>query len=238
MNRSRARTIAAPIVILLIGGLTAFVGLNVGAPSGPDQPNAERRTGTRTDDGGRAQRASRPALVERMIVGLKQGRRVRSPDNPVTGTTVPTVQVAENVPVGRLRIPAMDLETTFYEGVHDAVINSGPGHWPGTPLPGQAGNAVLSGHRVTHGAEFEQLDMLRRGDRIQVWVGGAERPTTYAVRDTAIVRQSRYVPYVLRQPVARDASQLTLFACDPVYDHTHRIVVRAEATPVAPAKAG
>lgn len=226
------------VVILLVGGLMAFVGLNLDAATGPEQSRADRRAGTRTDDGEQPQQVSRPALVERMIAGLQEGRRVRSPDNPATGVVVPAVQVAEDVPVGRLRIPAMGLETPFYEGVYDEVINRGPGHWPGTPLPGQPGNSVLSGHRATHGAEFENLDVLRRGDRIQVQVGGAQRPTTYTVRDTTIVKQSRYVRFVLRQPAARRASQITLFACDPVYDHTHRIVVRAEATPVAPAKAG
>ena len=38
----------------------------------------------------------------------------------------------------------------------------GPGHLSGTPLPGEAGNAVVSGHRDTH---FAFLRGLREGTR-------------------------------------------------------------------------
>lgn len=224
----RALTVLATV---LIAATIAFVLLNRGAATGPrDQADAATKPA--------AARKDSPALVERVLEGLRQGRPARSFDNPTAGASVPEVQVARNVPVGQVQIPAMDLRSTFFEGVHDAVINKGPGHWPGTPLPGQAGNAVLSGHRVTHGAEFRDLDALRRGDKIDVRVGGRERPLTYRVENTTIVKQSRYVRHVTRQPARRNARLLTLFACDPLWDHTHRIVVRAQAAPLAVDRAG
>ena len=39
---------------------------------------------------------------------------------------------------------------------------------PWTPVPGQPGNAVISGHRTTYGRPFYDLDQLGIGDRIEV----------------------------------------------------------------------
>jgi len=232
-----ARRTASVLATLLVAGTIAFALLNRGAATGPpdrvDRVAARSATGTGSG-------AAQPAvpLVERMLDGLRDGRSVKSFDNPAAGAPVPAVQVANAVPTGRISIDAMELRSPFFEGVYDAVINKGPGHWPGTPLPGQAGNAVLSGHRATHGAEFFDLDVLRRGDKIDVRVGGRDRPLTYVVDGTRIVPQANYVRHVIRQPDDPDARYLTLFACDPVWDSTHRIVVRAQAAPVAPARAG
>jgi len=232
-----ARRAASVLVTLLLAGTIAFALLNRGAATGPPD-RADRvaaRSATGTGSG-----FAKPAvpLVERMLDGLRDGRSVKSFDNPAAGAPVPAVQVANAAPTGRVSIDAMKLRSPFFEGVHDAVTNKGLGHWPGTPLPGQAGNAVLSGHRTTHGAEFFDLDVLRGGDKIDVRVGGRDQPMTYVVEDTTIVRQSRYVRHVTRQPTDPDARVLTLFACDPLWDHTHRIVVRARATSPATAEAG
>jgi len=228
------RRTASALAILLIAGTACFLALNRGAATGPGPagdsvaaPASESVVG----------RASQP-LVERMLDGLRDGRSVKSFDNPAAGASIPAVHIAKAVPTGRVSIDAMELRSPFFEGVYDAVINKGLGHWPGTPLPGQAGNAVLSGHRATHGAEFFDLDVLRGGDKIDVWVGGRDRKLTYVVDSTRIVRQSRYVRHVTRQPTDPDARVLTLFACDPLWDHTHRIVVRARATSPATAEAG
>lgn len=40
--------------------------------------------------------------------------------------------------LGRLSIPGIGLDTPFYNGVHEEVLARGPGHWPGTPMVGQA----------------------------------------------------------------------------------------------------
>ena len=54
------------------------------------------------------------------------------------------------------------------EGVQLTDIAKGPGHYPGTPLPGQIGNAAIAGHRTTHGAPFYRVDELVPGDQIVV----------------------------------------------------------------------
>lgn len=232
-----ARRAASVLATLVIGALVAFVLLSRGAATGPSTTAQGEGVAARSGFGVGEPVPSEP-LVTRMLEGLQAGRSARSFDNPTLGADIPVVKTASDVPVGRLRIPRMELRTTFFEGVHDAVINKGPGHWPGTPLPGQAGNSVFSGHRATHGAEFVDLDDLRPGDPIFAHVGGRNQPYRYEVQGTTIVPQSRYVRYVTRQPQNPRARVLTLFACDPVWDHTHRIVVRAELTGAGPARAG
>ena len=234
MTALTARRAAAVVATVLVAAVIAFVTLNRGAASGPSDDAA----GGASDKPAAMPSAEARPLVERMLERLGAGRSIRSIDDPVQASDVPEISVASSVPVGRLTIPAMDLRTSYFEGVHDAVIDRGPGHWPGTPLPGQEGNSVFSGHRATHGAEFVDLDVLDPGDRIVMRVGGRDEPYTYRVRGTTIVDQSRYVPYVTRQPVAQDARILTLFACNPVWDSTHRIVVRAELVGNGPAEAG
>ena len=46
------------------------------------------------------------------------------------------------------------------------VVDHGPGHWPGSAVPGQLGNAVFAGHRVTHSHPFRNVDKLVPGDEI------------------------------------------------------------------------
>ena len=53
-------------------------------------------------------------------------------------------------------------------GVRVSDLKNGTGHMPDTPLPGQPGNAVISGHRTTYGQPFHEFDTLAAGDRIEV----------------------------------------------------------------------
>jgi len=71
--------------------------------------------------------------------------------------------IAQGTPVSRLLVPQIDLDEVIVEGVGDAVLNAGPGHMPGTPLPGGAGNAVVSAHRDMH---FRRLAELGIGDTV------------------------------------------------------------------------
>lgn len=131
--------------------------------------------------------------------------------------------------IGVLEVPAIGLRVAFREGVFDAVVERGPGHWPGTPLPGNAGNSVFAGHRTTFTKPFEDLDLLRKGDAIRATVGKGER-LTYRVFQISVVPEAEYADFVLRQPEDKRARTITLFACTPKGSRTHRIVVKARAT--------
>lgn len=75
---------------------------------------------------------------------------------------------AEGSAVAVLEIPAIHLHQVVVEGTSAADLMNGPGHMPGTAIPGTVGNAVIAARRVTFGAPFGPLAQLRRGDRIRV----------------------------------------------------------------------
>jgi sortase A len=130
--------------------------------------------------------------------------------------------------LGHIAIPRIGLKVSFGEGVYATALDHGPGHWPGTPMPGQDGNSVLSGHRNTHTAPFKYLNLLRHGDKVTVTVKG-EKATTFHVDHTTIVKEAKFKDFVLRQPKDPDARTITLFACHPEGNPIFRIVVHATA---------
>lgn len=71
---------------------------------------------------------------------------------------------ASGTPVARLVIPKIGLDDIVLEGVTAASLNGGPGHLPGSALPGAEGNAVVSAHRDRH---FRRLGEVAIGDTIR-----------------------------------------------------------------------
>jgi LPXTG-site transpeptidase (sortase) family protein len=130
------------------------------------------------------------------------------------------------VPLGRLWIPSLDVRAKFRLGVDDRVVRLGPGLWPGTPLPGVQGNAVLAGHRTSYTHPFGDLDLLEHGDVIRTRARGSQA-TVFRVFKVTTVPEAGYQDFVLRQPQSPEARVITLFACTPKGFRTHRIVVRA-----------
>lgn len=130
--------------------------------------------------------------------------------------------------LGRLRVPAIDLDVSYGEGVFAKTLEKGPGHWPGTPMPGHRGNAVLSGHRNTHTQPFKYLNRLKPGEVI-ISTYGKEHPVRYRVQKTTIVPEAKFKNFVVRQPDSDSERQITLFACHPEGNPIYRIVVRAVA---------
>lgn len=151
-------------------------------------------------------------------------------DIPVSDAEVAAVSTepGEYRELGTIEIPAIGLDVSYGEGVHEEALTRGPGHWPGTPMPGSLGNSVISGHRNTNTQPFKELDELSPGDEIVVDTG--EKPTTFTVTETTIVPEAEYKDFVLRQPEDRRARQVTLFACHPEGNPIFRIVVQAEVS--------
>lgn len=71
--------------------------------------------------------------------------------------------IVYGAPVARLVIPGAGLDEVVVEGVGPAELLAGPGHLPGSVLPGEPGNAVIAAHRDRH---FHPLARLRVGDVI------------------------------------------------------------------------
>ena len=121
--------------------------------------------------------------------------------------------------VGRIEIPKLGIDMAFFEGVTLSTLDRGPGHWPGTALPGQPGNVVIAGHRVSHTRPFRYIDKLSDGDQVIFTVGG--KRFTYAVTGTEIVTPNRIdIVDQTSQPTA------TLFACHPPGSTQYRWVTR------------
>ena len=134
-----------------------------------------------------------------------------------------------------LRIPRLgdwnDEPPVIVEGVRVADLKTGPGHIPGTALPGQVGNMVVSGHRTTYGAPFSRLDELQAGDAVVVETRDAY--FTYTVTGSRIVSPSAVEvtwPVPGQAGVVPTRRLLTMTTCHPRYSARQRLIVSAELT--------
>ncbi|MHA5052705.1 sortase [Streptomyces sp. SD15] len=90
---------------------------------------------------------------------------------PVGQRTFDDKPLALGAPVALLRIPALGLKEVVAEGTTSEVLMSGPGHRRDTPLPGQAGTAVIMGRQWGYGSPFVKLDDLPTGSRVEITTG-------------------------------------------------------------------
>lgn len=151
-----------------------------------------------------------------------------------TASTVDTLpaelEPVAGAAVGQIVIPKIGVDWTFVEGVSVANLKDGPGHYPTTPLPGQAGNASIAGHRTTYGAPFGSVDQLVAGDEITLTT--VQGTFTYLVQRIDVVAPSQVE--VLSpdywnfdgDPAVLD-NTLTLTSCHPKYSARQRIIVGA-----------
>jgi sortase A len=133
----------------------------------------------------------------------------------------------EGDPLGRIRIPRIGVSAVFVEGTGTDDLRNGPGHYPGTPLPGERGTVGIAGHRTTYGAWFRRINQLDPGDRIELTM--AYGRFTYRVERTRIVAPTAL--WVTRR-VSYD--RLILSACHPLYSAAQRIVVFARLVNTLP----
>lgn len=131
--------------------------------------------------------------------------------------------------IGELSIPAIGVSQYVVEGTDTEDLRKGPGHYPDTPLPGEAGTVAIAGHRTTYGAPFRKLDELERGDRIVLDMPFGR--FAYRVTSTEVVDDNDLS--VLDRVGYR---QLVLTACHPLYSAAQRIVAFAGQVRVTPAR--
>lgn len=123
--------------------------------------------------------------------------------------------------LGSIQIPKIGVDRALWEGVTLNTLNRGPGHWPGTAMPGQVGNVVIGGHRVSHDKPFRNIDQLVPGDQIVMTFNGV--PNTYIVTGAQVVTPND--TWVINQTPEHTA---TLFACHPPGSTKFRYVVFAK----------
>jgi sortase A len=135
---------------------------------------------------------------------LMARQAVESVERAVTSSTA-LGPVKRGAPLARLRIPRLGLDEIVVEGVGDDELRAGPGHLPGSAMPGNSGNAVISAHRDRH---FRNLDELAVGDTvITETIAGR---TAWVVTKRTVVRRGAPALYSTTEPV------LTLTTCWPV----------------------
>jgi sortase A len=127
----------------------------------------------------------------------------------------------DQIQLGRISIPKLGLEAPLFEGIRLTTLDNGPGHWPGTAMPGEIGNVVVAAHRTSHGAAFRSIDQLVAGDLVQF--NTATGIIDYAVTGTQIV-----TPDAIWIVNPTENATATLFACHPPGSVSHRIVVNLE----------
>jgi sortase A len=132
--------------------------------------------------------------------------------------------------IARIYLPTLgrDQVHVVVEGVSHDDLTAGPGHYPGTALPGEIGNVVISGHRTTYGQPFNRVDELRTG--APVVLETADAFFTYDVISETVVEPNAVgviLPVPNKPGVAPSERLLTLTTCNPKYSAQQRLIVRA-----------
>lgn len=127
----------------------------------------------------------------------------------------------DQVLLGGISIPKLGVDEPLLEGIRLTTLDNGPGHWPGTAMPGQVGNVVVAAHRTSHGAPFRDIDQLVPGDVVQFTTEAGV--IDYTVTGTQIVQ-----PDAIWIVDPTDTPTATLFACHPPGSTRQRIVVNLE----------
>jgi sortase A len=160
----------------------------------------------------------------------------RTVPSTVPPTIVPTPTTVAPLPPGgeavaHLVIPKIGVDKFVVEGTSLEQLRKGPGHYVGTSLPGQPGNAAIAGHRTTYGAPFYRLNELQPGD--DIFVTTHEGHFRYVVFQSEVVKPTE-VEVLDNTPDDR----LTLTTCNPRFSAATRLVVisRLADPPVRPAK--
>jgi sortase A len=143
-----------------------------------------------------------------------------SPTATTTTSTVPPLEAVPGDALGRIQIPKIGVDKIVVEGVGEEDLKKGPGHYPGTPLPGEHGNAAIAGHRTTYGAPFYNLNELSAGDSIYITTGQGR--FQYSVTGSQVV-----APTDVAVVGATADNRLTLTTCNPRFSAAQRLVITA-----------
>jgi sortase A len=164
-------------------------------------------------------------------------------------------QLLEDPPLGSgiaiLRIPKFGRNYLFVivQGIATADLIKGPGHYPGTAMPGRKGNFAVAGHRTTYEHPFYNLNQLKDGDPIVLET--AKTWFTYTVEDIpgtnakgqeivspSDIQVAYAVPDQPNASLEPTEKVLTFTSCNPRYSAAQRIVVHALLTQQQPKAAG
>ena len=132
--------------------------------------------------------------------------------------------------LGWFKVPILGVSANFLEGA-GAEMKYGMGRVPGTQMPGEEGNCVISGHRNfirMHPAKH--FDKLVKGDKVIIKC--YDVVYTYEVYKSFTVQPSEV--WVLKPDKDEEQFMLTLITCDPVISPYQRLIVRCKLIKTEP----
>lgn len=139
---------------------------------------------------------------------------------PSINTNVPVVDVPEDKLIER--------NWTALENEIQNALRSGVVHYPGTPLPGESGNVVITGHSSYYPWDpgrfkdvFAVLHNLSPGDEIIIF--HRQQKYTYQVTET-----SKVFPYEVDVLNDYNDDRLTLITCTPIGTNLKRLIITAK----------
>jgi LPXTG-site transpeptidase (sortase) family protein len=176
--------------------------------------------------GARAQREGSEVLRKQFASGYTPSAMAKADRDDLPRGSVLSVSAGYpfGQPIARIRIPSARMDWVVFAGTDDATLEKGPGHVPGTALPGQEGppeNCVITAHRDSH---FRNLGWLRKGHTIEL-------ETAMGTKKYRVVSREIVTPKAVRVLAATPAPRLTLITCYPftyIGSAPQRLVVVAE----------
>lgn len=195
-----------PFTAILAIGLVLFAGATVWVVRDPGPSS----TAEAADDSPLFVRANLPEITTTAPTPTSVRTPVTPPDDPYAAEPIREI--------GFIEIPKIGLRHRLFHGISLRNIDQGPSHWPGTALPGETGNVVIAGHRVTHSRPFRNIHQLVVGDLVHFEVAGVR--TTYAVTGSEVVAPTAI--HIVNQTTTPTG---TLFACHPPGSARQRYVV-------------
>lgn len=225
--------IALGLIVLMFAGYQLWgTGLHEGRAQASLEDDFEARKQALAELGNVTTTAAAPTTTVPNNDGAAPSTTAPAPNLPVS---IAPALAAELEPIrgesmGEIRIPAIDVRKQVISGVGRDDLRRGPGHYPSTPMPGQAGNAAIAGHRTTYGQPFHNLDLLEPGDTIEV---ETLQGTFYYEVMGHPNAEGDQIGHFIVEPTRTDVvdyqgdNRLTLTACHPKYSARQRIVVTA-----------
>ncbi len=139
---------------------------------------------------------------------------------PSINTNVPVIDVPEDKLIER--------NWTALEQDIQNALRSGVVHYPGTPLPGQSGNVVITGHSSYYPWDpgrfkdvFAVLHNLNIGDEIIIF--HKQQKYTYQITET-----KKVFPYEVDVLNDFNDDRVTLITCTPIGTNLKRLIVTAK----------
>jgi LPXTG-site transpeptidase (sortase) family protein len=142
-------------------------------------------------------------------------------------------EIVENsIEINRLEVSApLIMGKSQAADVLENDLKNGVAYYPGSALPGEAGQTVILGHsapanwpKIRYDGVFSNISKLEAGDMVSVYYNGEKYD--YIVKDQMILQKGEDLP----NPLTNSYNMLLLVSCWPPGKDYQRIAVRAELT--------